>query len=139
MNYDDIFDNLMYFKPYINKSSIQNHLQLMSKYPDFHQVYFKNRQENDNLDTVKNVCMTLTSGLKEEKISENDLDELLFLSIEDKLFNSFLYNLENTNINFRDINSLYKVFRKLGNTSRKQNTQWISFKSYIWEICYKWI
>ncbi|MEK5260237.1 hypothetical protein MKY75_13600 [Paenibacillus sp. FSL L8-0663] len=114
MNYDDIFDNLMYFKPYINKSSIQNHLQLMSKYPDFHQVYFKNRQENDNLDTVKNVCMTLTSGLKEEKISENDLDELLFLSIEDKLFNSFLYNLENTNINFRDINSLYKVLESWG-------------------------
>ncbi|MEK3747884.1 hypothetical protein NYE25_06540 [Paenibacillus sp. FSL E2-8871] len=97
MNYEDIFDKLMYFKPFINKTIVLSHLKIMGKYPDFNSVYSKNRQDDENLDPVKNVCMTLVLGLQTGAISLVDLDELLFLLIEDKLFTSFLFNLEDSN------------------------------------------
>lgn len=114
MNQNDVFESLMYFKPFLKHNLVQEHLRIMGKYPDFKNDYSKNRQENDNIDVVENICMTLAFGLKSSKLNESDLDELLFLLIEDRLFDSFLYKLDATSIVPTDPGSIKNALSKWG-------------------------
>ncbi|MNW37051.1 hypothetical protein D3C74_140820 [compost metagenome] len=114
MNKNDVFESLMYFKPFLKQNLVQEHLRIMGKYPDFRNDYSKNRQDNENIDVIENICMTLSAGLGANKLNEEDLDELLFLLIEDRLFDSFLYKLEDTSILPADPGSIKSVLKKWG-------------------------
>ncbi|SDF05155.1 hypothetical protein SAMN04488542_10573 [Fontibacillus panacisegetis] len=114
MNQNDVFDSLMYFKPFLKYNLVQDHLRIMGKYPDFKNDYSKNRQDNENIDVVENICMTLAAGLETTKLNGKDLDELLFLLIEDRLFDSFLYKLDATSIVPNDPGSIKNALKKWG-------------------------
>lgn len=94
MDYTEMFDTLKYFKPYFTRSAVESHLEYMHVFDEFSTVYEQNRHDDENLDVLSNICKTLVHGVENGSLSEDQLDELLFLLIEDKLFLSFLYRLD---------------------------------------------
>ncbi|SDN45960.1 hypothetical protein SAMN04488137_4526 [Fictibacillus solisalsi] len=87
--------NLMFFYPYLGKSVVISKLNdYIKKFPNFNQIYTEIRKENKDEDVPTVVAKTLIFGVEENIINDTDLDELLFLLLEDSLLNSFLYKLD---------------------------------------------
>jgi hypothetical protein len=105
----DILEKLSYFYPYLRKGLVIKKLEFMQKFPKFNELYFEIRSENQNDDAWLVTAKTLVSGIETEQFSESDLDELLFLLIEDTLFNSYLFKLDTTNLNITNERSLEKL------------------------------
>ncbi|OPG98631.1 hypothetical protein B2I21_09840 [Chryseobacterium mucoviscidosis] len=114
MDFTEMFETLKYFKPYITRTAVESHLSNMQEFNEFSKAYEQNRQEDEKIDTLSNVCKSLVHGIQNELLSEEKLDELLFRLIEDKLFLSFLYRLEDQGFVPEDSASLPVVLKKWG-------------------------
>ncbi|MFD2924185.1 hypothetical protein [Halobacillus naozhouensis] len=96
---NDQLQNLMLFFPYLKKGEVIRKLTFIQRFPDFNEVYTKIRKDNEQNETSLLVAKTLNQGLREEKIKVEEIDELLFLLLEDSLFNSYIFPLEHRNLN----------------------------------------
>ncbi|ETT33285.1 hypothetical protein [Paenibacillus sp. FSL R5-808] len=114
MDSKKMFETLKYFKPYLTRTSVESQLKQMVIYPEFKRVYEQNRQEDENLDVLSNICKTLVYGVENNLLTEEKLDELLFRLIEDKLLLSFLYRLDGQDFLPEDTNALPSVLTKWG-------------------------
>lgn len=95
MDTEKLSKNLLLFHQFLKKNMVLDKLTgNMNKFPEFNKVYSTIKSKNNEMDTAEIVAETLVYGVKEKLITTSDLDELLFLILEDSLFNSFLYKLE---------------------------------------------
>jgi hypothetical protein len=91
----NIYKNLMFFYQYLGKSAVLSKLDnYLNKFPNFNAIYSEIRKDNKDDDVAVIVAKTLVYGLENDILSEYDLDELLFLLLEDSLLNSYLFKLE---------------------------------------------
>ncbi|CAF1811845.1 MULTISPECIES: hypothetical protein [Bacillus subtilis group] len=107
----DIFSDLKLFYPYLRKGLVLQKLEFINKFPEFNKCYSDVLLNSDKEEIAIKVAKTLVKGIEEGFLTEIDLDELLFLLIEDTLFNSYLYKLQSDNIicnNEEDFNGLLK-------------------------------
>lgn len=110
----DIVDNLMYFQQYIGKEKIKKQIGLAGyatkgKFDDFEDVYRLIRAElpeSKKSDSKLVTCETLAFGVEQKKITETELDEILFRVLEDSLLNSYLYKIESHGIVLSDSASI---------------------------------
>jgi hypothetical protein len=94
---ENIFKNLLFFYPYLGKSAVMSKLDnYLKKFSNFNLIYADIRRGNKDDDVATIVAKTLIHGVEENIITENDLDELLFLLLEDSLLNSYLFKLDTT-------------------------------------------
>ncbi|MGV5537604.1 hypothetical protein [Bacillus sp. XB1] len=92
--YNNLLEKLLLFHPYLKKATTIEKLNgYINKFQNFNQTYQQIRESNKKDDTSHLVAKTLIVGLEQEQINESDLDELLFLLLEDSLFNSYLFKL----------------------------------------------
>lgn len=110
----DIFKHLMYFKPYFKRNQVEEHLRIIDTYPNFKTVYSQLRHEHNDLDTADIICKTLASGIESNEITHQQLDDLLFLLIEDRLFDVYLYNLDKAEFNINDHKAVNLILQKWG-------------------------
>lgn len=100
MNNEKLSENLLLFHQYLKKNIVLDKLTTnMNKFPEFNKIYSEIRSKDDKIDTSEVIAKTLIFGINEKLISDSDLDELLFLILEDSLFNSYLFKLDNTSEN----------------------------------------
>ncbi|MFC7319831.1 hypothetical protein [Halobacillus campisalis] len=107
---NDQLENLMLFYPYLKKGEVADKLTFMQRFSDFNEFYSKIREENEDDETSQLVAKTLNQGLNEKKLSIEELDDLLFLLLEDSLFNSYIFALEPDNLDTSSpekVNSLF--------------------------------
>lgn len=95
MNTENLSKNLLLFHQYLRKNIVLDKFKNnMNKFPEFSKVYSTIKPKGSQMDSSEAVVNTLVYGIKENLISTSDLDELLFLILEDSLFNSFLFKLK---------------------------------------------
>lgn len=78
----------------------------MNIFSDFNTVYSEMKSNYKDDDTAETIARTLIYGLDNKTINESDLDELLFLILEDSLFNSYLFNLETNSLDNKNPEAL---------------------------------
>ncbi|NWQ40394.1 hypothetical protein MLOOGBEN_06735 [Bacillus sp. EB106-08-02-XG196] len=98
-NNSEYLQKVLLFNQYLKKYLVADKLEYINKFPNFNQIYTSFRQEDDKADTAVIVARSLIYGLENEIISEYDLDEILFLILEDSLFNTYLFNLNSVPLN----------------------------------------
>lgn len=110
MNTENLSKNLLLFHQYLRKNIVLDKLKNnMNRFPEFSKIYSKIKPKGSQMESSEAVVKTLVYGIKENLMSTSDLDELLFLILEDSLFNSFLFKLKGTSeIIDVDINTLLK-------------------------------
>lgn len=111
---NEIFSDLKLFYPYLRKGLVMQKLAFIKKYPQFNDCYSQVLTQSDDEDRAIKVAKTLVKGIEEGFLTEMDLDELLFLLIEDTLFNSYLYKLQPDNIMCNNETDLNQLLRKWG-------------------------
>ncbi|OEH53134.1 hypothetical protein AQ616_17800 [Oceanobacillus sp. E9] len=107
----EYLNELLLFHPYLKKKDVNSKLQFISKYPDFNKIYTEIRENNKNANTSTIIAKTLQRGIDDSSLTIKDIDELLFLLIEDSLFNSFLYKLDNEELSSLENNGKNKLFK----------------------------
>ncbi|WP_200411935.1 hypothetical protein [Virgibacillus salexigens] len=108
---DVYLKDLLLFYPYLKKQDVISKLRFMHIFPEFRDVYSKIREKNKKDDTSHIIAKVLSYGIDNNIVTINELDELLFLLLEDSLFNSYIYRLDHTNItldNQEIINEIYQ-------------------------------
>ncbi|MGD6968690.1 hypothetical protein ACQCVP_19920 [Rossellomorea vietnamensis] len=93
---DDLQGKIELFHQYLRKNIVMEKLRYLKKFSNFKEVYSDLRNDKDDVSTT--VSKTLVHGIKQNIIDEYDLDELLFLILEDSLFNSFLYKINSQSV-----------------------------------------
>ncbi|OBZ14402.1 hypothetical protein A8L34_10700 [Bacillus sp. FJAT-27264] len=119
MKKKEISDNLMYFQQYIGKEKIKKQLRQAGytgegKFDDFDEVYMSIRSElpeSLKSDSKFITCEALALGVDQGKITESELDEVLFRVLEDSLLNSYLYKIESHDIVLTDSGSIPGVLK----------------------------
>ncbi|CAI6274059.1 hypothetical protein NRS6186_11470 [Bacillus subtilis] len=109
---NEILSDLKLFYPYLRKGLVMQKLEFMNKFAEFNKFYGDVLAQKDDEDRAIKVAKTLVKGIEEGLITEVDLDELLFLLIEDTLFNSYLYKLQVENILCNNETELKDLLRK---------------------------
>lgn len=133
MNAENLQEKLSFFYQYLKKNIVLDKLNdNMNKFPEFNQVYSEIKPTGSNMESSEAIIKTLVRGIKEKLISYSDLDELLFLIIEDSLFNSFLFKLKDTaNITDIEVSSLLKSWKVpvvneiINNVQKKSSSDYI--------------
>ncbi|KON69647.1 hypothetical protein AKG34_13420 [Peribacillus butanolivorans] len=106
----EMVKKILLFHPYLKKFSVQGKLNdYIKKFPNFNEVYASIRKENEKDDTSEVIAKTLLFGIENDLLDEYDLDELLFLILEDSLFNSYLFNLNFNTTNLIDKKSIEEL------------------------------
>ncbi|SDM30965.1 hypothetical protein SAMN05428961_11359 [Paenibacillus sp. OK060] len=119
MKRKELVENLMYFQQYIGKERIKKHLKsagysVEGKFEDFEEVYNTIRSkapESQKSDSKLMTCEALAFGVEKNKITESELDELLFRVLEDSLLNAYLYEIESHDIVLSDLGSIDEVLK----------------------------
>lgn len=113
MDNEEIVTRLMYFYDYIGKEKVKNYLRQMqllsgsfSQFEDVYRTFRTSANEREKGNFKLLTSKTLAYGLEKGLITEEQLDNLLFMSIEDTLLNSYLYKLEEHDINLSDLSSI---------------------------------
>ncbi|SDX62344.1 hypothetical protein [Salimicrobium album] len=119
-NKENYYDNLKLFFPYLKKVDVVNKLTFMQVFPDFEGIYTEIRLENEDDDTSIVIAKTLNKGLSDKKLNTEELDELLFLLLEDSLFNSYLFSLDSHNIDLSNKEKTTQVFQDWGLPDKNQ-------------------
>ncbi|WP_419962088.1 hypothetical protein [Psychrobacillus sp. BM2] len=135
MNNENLLENLLLFHQYLKKNVVLDKLiNNMSKFPEFPKVYSEIRSNDGKIDTSEVVARTLFYGINENMLSESDLDELLFLVLEDSLFNSYLFKLDTTSnihINSDGIETLLRNWKIPSENKILSNVHTKSTKDFI--------
>lgn len=112
---EEIVTKLMYFYDYIGKEKVRNYLKQLgllegsfSQYEDVYREFRLVASEKEKGNFKLLTSKTLAHGLEKKFITEHQLDNLLFLSIEDTLLNSYLYRLEEHNVDLDCITDTLK-------------------------------
>lgn len=93
--YESLLEKLLLFYPYLKKGHTEEKLNnYIQKFHNFNKVYREIKDKNPDEDYRYVVAKTLIFGLQQEEIDEFDLDNLLFLLLEDSLFNAYLFKLK---------------------------------------------
>lgn len=127
--HENLLENLAYFYPYIKKNATINELNLINKFSNFNEIYTNMRVEYKNEYSWHTVCRTLIYGLKENIISEDELDELLFRLMENSLFNSYLFRIDSHNIDLTDTKNFTNQLSEWNLSSNNQILNSIGNKS----------
>lgn len=133
MNTKELQEKLLFFHQYLRKNIVMDQLEHnMNKFPEFRKVYSTIKPKGSQMDSTEAVVKTLVHGIEESLISTYDLDELLFLILEDSLFNSFLFKLKDTSqITNLDFSELLKKWNMPNNRDILSNVQTKSSKEYV--------
>ncbi|WP_077736739.1 hypothetical protein [Bacillus sonorensis] len=110
----EFLSDLKLFYPYLRKGLVIQKLNFIKKFEEFNECYNQVLLQNEKDETAIKVAKTLVKGIEEGFITESDLDELLFLLIEDTLFNSYLFKLQKENIEFNNDKDLNELLIKWG-------------------------
>ncbi|MCZ0872736.1 hypothetical protein [Peribacillus sp. AS_2] len=106
----EMVKKILLFHPYLKKSAVQSKLNgYIKKFPNFNEIYASIRIDNKKDDTAEVIAKTLLFGIENDLLDEYDLDELLFLILEDSLFNSYLFHLNFNTDNLIDKRSIEEL------------------------------
>lgn len=91
---ESLYNKILLFQQFLGKETTINKLAYLGKFPEFKKLYAIIREKNQKDSAVELVAKTLSQGIKEEKLTLKDLDDLLFITLEDSLFNSYIFHLD---------------------------------------------
>ncbi|PFV57421.1 hypothetical protein COL00_05155 [Bacillus cereus] len=127
-----LLEKLLLFHPYLKKANTIEKLDnYIKKFKSFKKIYQDIKSDNNNDDTSHLVAKTLIAGLAQKEINEYDLDELLFLLLEDSLFNSYLFKLQDltcklsSSKNLLDSWSIPKNHKILSNINKEHQKDFV--------------
>ncbi|MDP7981023.1 hypothetical protein [Bacillus multifaciens] len=110
--YESLLEKLLLFYPYLKKGhTVEKLHNYIKKFHDFNNLYQEVKNENPDDEPRYLVAKTLVTGLQQKEIDESDLDDLLFLLLEDSLFNSYLFKLEDSTCDLKDAKDLFSSWK----------------------------
>ncbi|PEA32949.1 hypothetical protein [Bacillus toyonensis] len=110
--YESLLEKLLLFYPYLKKGhTVEKLHNYIKKFHDFNSIYQEVKNKNPDDESRHLVAKTLINGLQQNEINESDLDELLFLLLEDSLFNSYLFKLQDVTCNLKNDKNLLSSWK----------------------------